>query len=181
MQGNQTNGAAGGDLLVHEDKRLPPFASHVGRLQHFIEVSAHRNDSRLEPLTLEIREDYTDEEWQRLGTTRAAASWEAPLSEVTDLLVQRGYYNVPLDNLLALNDEGKEEDKEEDEPEAFTERWTCWAGTRIDYAWSTNALRQKVSDDGLQLAVVRPSFQHSDHRALLLTLRDANLSSSSMP
>lgn len=116
-------------------------------------------------------EDYTAEAWAGIKAKRAASRWEAPATELTDLLRSRDYYDVSLEPSTYQQESDEEDD--EDQDEIYTPAWTCWAGTRIDYAWISPSFRQKEvlgSGKKAKLVVAQACTNLSDHRALLLSL-----------
>jgi endonuclease/exonuclease/phosphatase family metal-dependent hydrolase len=128
------------------------------------------------------REDYDDGEWERIGVRRQGARLDPPSAEATELLRRLGYTDVRHTTTTAHdhNDEddarnkaddeaGDDDDDDDDEEvEVHTEGWTCWAGTRVDYAWLSNDLQRAVVDARLRVV---PDLTVSDHRPLLLSLR----------
>jgi len=123
------------------------------------------------------RHDYTEEGWHRVAAIRTASRWEAPISEATDMLRARGYHEVPMTITPAAteNEEcgGGGGGGGDAYIEVHTEKWTCWAGTRVDYAWISAALLEHLGTSGasVHLTAVHSSLTISDHRPLLLTLR----------
>ena len=87
------------------------------------------------------RTDYTDEQWSEVAGVRAVNQWEAPTSELTDMLRTHG----PLDCWSTLG---------------FRAASTCRFNTRIDYVFANRALLERSEVVSCEIVPTRGATDH---------------------
>jgi len=112
------------------------------------------------------REDYDEDQWNKLVSIRAKNRWEPPKSLLTKRLSELGY----VDSLRCAESATHETSgsflegfKGTTPPEVYSDVATCWAGTRIDYLWLSKDLKAKVHK------YERIESHASDHYPLSIT------------
>ena len=142
---------------VREPTRLGQLRALVEELNDRPHMPALAQRVLLGDFNALTRSDYSPSEWTQIANIRANNAWEAPVSEITDVMVRRPTKKAPLG--LQMHDAWASVHPSK----RIGPRSTCRFDTRIDYIFTTPRLAQALV--GVECAVAIPHA--SDHNLVI--------------